>query len=975
MKSNMKGKQACLAGLLAWLAIGAAPAADLDPDLALVIQQASPGDRIELIVTLRDRIDLTSISGTTRGQKRSSLVRALKKQARSSQAPLRSLLRANNASLGKELWIINSLVVTVPVQLIDRLSRMDIIESIRLNATLSGPQISPQAVNPTALATPGWNGAAINADTLWTAGFSGAGVTVAIMDTGVDVNHPDIMGAWRGGNNSWLDPHEQYSTPVDPNGHGTQVTGLIVGADAGGTTIGIAPGAQWIGVKVFDDANRTTLGDIHTGYQWLLDPDGNPNTDDAPDIINNSWTLQNIDQCDTEFSEDFDILRAADIALVFSAGNYGPGSATSVSPANDGQTLEVGAVDEMFNVAAFSSRGPSSCGGGNYPRLVAPGVNVLTSDLTFGGIFPWSYISVSGTSFSAPHVSGALALLMEVSPGSTTTALENVLIDSATDLGGVGPDNDSGWGLLNVGAAYTLIAGPTGSNPPVTIADTITTDEDVSATVNVLANDLADTSTDPANALDPTSLTILGLPSHGSVQLDTAGNISYQPAANFYGIDQLSYVVSDSAGTASAETFVNVSINPVNDAPVATADSYETIVDTMLSIVAPGVLANDTDIDGDVLTAVSLDTTATKGTVILNPDGSFAYTPVPGAVAGTADSFIYQISDGSLGSSALVTINLLSAPVSPPMAANDTPITDEDVPVLISVLGNDRADPSTALNPASVVIIGTATNGAVVSNGDGSVSYTPNANFNGLDSFRYTVSDLLGNISAPATVSVTVRPVNDRPLAGTDNYATTLGVALTVPAPGVLANDSDIDGDPLTATGLDTTLTAGQVALNPDGSFTYTPPANAVAGISDSFRYSASDGALSSASTVTITLNAPTPPPSGNTPPSAEGDELSYSRSTWGNGVMIVPYSLLLANDADEDDPSFPAGATVTVVGADAAGTAVTRLSGTVTDNGDGTLSYLPPTSGNGEDEFQYQAIDKNGGISSPAVVKLKVSN
>jgi serine protease AprX len=202
---------------------------------------------------------------------------------------------------------------------------------------------------------------------------------------------------------------------------------------------------------------------IHLGYQWLLDPDGNPNTNDTPDVINNSWGFRNnVNECISEFQADIQALKAAEIAVVFSAGNEGPYTATSISPANYPESFAVGAVDDTLAIANFSSRGPSACDGSIYPEVVAPGVNIKTSDLSFGGVFPYSDAYVSGTSFAAPHLAGAMALLLNAYPQTTVSALEMTLTDSALDMGLNGPDDDYGNGLVDVFEAYLLL----GQNSP-----------------------------------------------------------------------------------------------------------------------------------------------------------------------------------------------------------------------------------------------------------------------------------------------------------------------------------------------------------------------------------------------------------------------------------------------------------------------------------------------------------------------------
>jgi subtilisin family serine protease len=289
-------------------------------------------------------------------------------------------------------------------------------------------------------------------------------VVVATLDTGVDVLHPDLGSKWRGGSNSWFDPYRNTAVPydvADPRtglGHGTAVMGILVGGSAGGTAIGVTPDARWIAAKIFNDAGVAENLRIHQGFQWLLDPDGNPGTDDAPDVVNNSWGFEDRPgECISEFRPDVQALRSAGIAMAFAAGNTGSLANTSVSPANYPESFAVGAVDQALAVPLFSARGPSACDGTVYPEVVAPGVHVRTADLTSGGVIPASYALVAGTSFSAPHVTGALALLFSALPGQSATALEAALRQTATDLGPAGPDNSSGSGLINALAAYNYL--------------------------------------------------------------------------------------------------------------------------------------------------------------------------------------------------------------------------------------------------------------------------------------------------------------------------------------------------------------------------------------------------------------------------------------------------------------------------------------------------------------------------------------
>jgi VCBS repeat-containing protein len=287
-----------------------------------------------------------------------------------------------------------------------------------------------------------------------------------------------------------------------------------------------------------------------------------------------------------------------------------------------------------------------------------------------------------------------------------------------------------------------------------------------------------------------------------------------------------------------------------NRAPTAAADAYTTAEDTTLTVNAPGVLGNDSDPDGDSLHPV-LGSGPGHGSLALNADGSFSYTPV-GNYSGS-DSFTYQASDGDL-TSGLATVTLtVSAVNDGPTAADDAYTTAEDTALTVAapgVLANDTDSDGDSL---SAVAGSGPSHGTLSRNANGSFTYTPAADYTGSDSFTYRASD--GKLeSSPATVTITVSPVNDAPTAAEDAYSTGEDTALTVATPGVLANDGDRDGDQLSAV-LVSGPGHGTLTLNPDGSFTYTPVANFNG--SDSFTYRASDGSLSSdPATVILTVTA-----------------------------------------------------------------------------------------------------------------------
>jgi VCBS repeat-containing protein len=330
---------------------------------------------------------------------------------------------------------------------------------------------------------------------------------------------------------------------------------------------------------------------------------------------------------------------------------------------------------------------------------------------------------------------------------------------------------------------------------------------------------------------------------------------------------------------------------PVNHAPVAVADSYATNANTTLTVAAPGVLGNDTDVDGNALTA-SLMTGVSHGTLTLNSNGSFTYVPAANYVGG--DSFTYHSYDGALYSNTVTVTLTVTASNRAPVAVNNSYSTNEDTVLVVAapgVLGNDTDADGDALTAALVTSVG---HGTLTLNSNGSFTYTPAANYNGGDSFTYRANDGKVN-SNTATVTLTVTAVNDAPVAVNDSYGVGQGQVLTVTAPGVMGNDTDVEGSALTATRL-TGVAHGTLTFNSNGSFTYTP-VSSYAG-TDSFTYQVSDGsATSNIATVTITispatgttfgLNTTTIPPGHSWNDGSDVMEAQRFQNTAGTGTLI----------------------------------------------------------------------------------------
>jgi subtilisin family serine protease len=441
-------------------AAGAAPALrKIDPDVQQALAALSPSETLKVIVRLRSQEDVSAISGSTREQRLERLVRALQARADGTQGPLRSLIAAEHAQRRVRevtyLWIFNGIALDATPAVIRAVAAHPLVERITADATLIAPAsgaTSPWEPNLGVAAEP----------PLWAQGLRGNGVVVASLDTGVDYLHPDLSAQWRGGTNSWYDPSGQHpGAPFDASGHGTATMGVMIGRSMGGTSIGIAPDARWIAAKIFDDGGATTLSRIHQAYQWVLDPDRNPATADAPQVVNNAWAFER-PGCDTEFQGDISALRAANILPVFSAGNAGPNGLTSRSPANNPGAFAVGAIDNGALIAPGSSRGPSACADDapTYPELVAPGVSIFSSDLFD------TYARFSGTSIAAAHVSGTLALLLSVRPNATALDQETALREGAVDLGAPAADDVYGAGRLDAANAHARITSNVAPPPP-----------------------------------------------------------------------------------------------------------------------------------------------------------------------------------------------------------------------------------------------------------------------------------------------------------------------------------------------------------------------------------------------------------------------------------------------------------------------------------------------------------------------------
>jgi uncharacterized repeat protein (TIGR01451 family) len=439
----------------------------------------------------------------------------------------------------------------------------------------------------------------------------------------------------------------------------------------------------------------------------------------------------------------------------------------------------------------------------------------------------------------------------------------------------------------------------------------------------------------------------------GDLPIGAAGTITYRATVKpgvAHGTSFSNYaqiLSSENDGNPADNASVVTTLVTFNRAPLASDDVYSVREDGVLEVPAPGVLANDTDADGNLLTvALPRPVSApSHGVLIFNANGSFIYTP--NADFNGVDTFTYYVTDGA-ATSAVAVVTITVRPVNDtPVAADDNYSTDEETPLTILAPGLLTNDTDADGDVLTAGLLAGPGHGTALLHANGSFTYTPHTNFHGTDSFTYRTSDGAAE-SGVATVTIIVRPVNDAPVANNDSYITEEDTALSVAVPGILSNDSDVDGSLLSAT-LVAGPGRGTVVLQPNGSFIYLPNTNFHG--TDSFTYSAADGAAESApATVTIIVR-----PVNDTPVAADDN---YSTDEETPLTFLAPG--LLTNDTDADGDVLTAG----LLAGPRHGTALLHANGSFT--------YTPHTNFHGTDSFTYSAAD-GAAESSPATVTVIV--
>ena len=509
---------------------------------------------------------------------------------------------------------------------------------------------------------------------------------------------------------------------------------------------------------------------------------------------------------------------------------------------------------------------------------------------------------------------------------------------------------DDGRGASNSTAPATLSIIVT---PVVDVADdTATTRPSMPVTIPVLANDSFE-GTPVVTGTTP--------PSNGTLTINADNTITYTPNPGFFGADSYTYMVTSGGVTETATVTVTVVSTP----PLARDDVRTTPEDTPVRgnvLIGTGGDMADSDADNDPLTVTGFivggvsyipgqtATIAGVGSLTLNADGSYTFTPVPDW-NGSVPVVSYVVSDGTgaSNSTAIATLTIVVTPVAD--VADDTATTRPSMPVTIPVLANDSFE-------GTPVVTGTTppSNGTLTINADNTITYTPNPGFFGADSYTYMVTS--GGVTETATVTVTV--VSTPPLARDDVRTTPEDTPVRgnvlIGTGGDMA-DSDADNDPLTVTGFivggvsyipgqtATIAGVGSLTLNADGSYTFTPVPDWNGSV-PVVSYVVSDGTGASNSTAIATLTIVVTP---------GADVADDTASTLANRPVTTP---VLGNDSFGNP--------------DATITATTPpANGSIAINPDGSITYVPNPGFSGEDSYSYTV--KSGGRTETATVRITV--
>jgi subtilisin family serine protease len=418
-------------------------AAQFDPLLQPYLNRSQDNRIIRVILTFKsqNQIGRNVVAPIRSPQVRAQVQNMLMQNSRASQAAFIQTLsqwsRSGMTNQHYSLWIINGMILDIPVKDLSRLASQPSVDYVHANTTMTlvtpqgGRMLMPSQMREEPQLTYGLQKIMIPQLRAAKPDLTGKAIRVGVVDTGIDGTHPDLAGKVV----AFGDFVNKKTTPYDDQGHGTHVSGTIGGSAASGTGIGVAPDVRFIGAKFLDKNGSGSFANAILAMQWVVDPDGKPETDDGAMIVNNSWgggsPSAGTDPASNALCQAVDAWVKLGVAPVFAAGNSGPSAKTIGLPGGCPSALTIGATDANDQIASFSSRGPAVWKTGSFvkPDITAPGVKIKSS-------MPGNkYAELSGTSMATPHVVGVVSLIYQLQPKISAEQLLTVLKTSATKIG------------------------------------------------------------------------------------------------------------------------------------------------------------------------------------------------------------------------------------------------------------------------------------------------------------------------------------------------------------------------------------------------------------------------------------------------------------------------------------------------------------------------------------------------------------
>lgn len=440
---------------------GQSIAAEIEPALAEKLDTVYRTDEvIKVVLIMKDK--LPGLNMRSPGS-RDTVIRYLQRQSESSQRNVLDFINISTSHRGEKsnvrvrsFWLANFVVVEGPLSLVRNLTANEDIEKIVLEKSFQ--VIEPVPSGKKSIELP-YGHPLMGVDEVWKQfALDGTGVKVGIIDTGINMSlgyAQEHLVAGKGFSNG-----QMTNNFADGQGHGTHVAGTICGGLVDDTLyklmwgawpvvvgpwrgkIGVAPGIELYVGKVLGDNGSGTFEDIIAGIEWMIDPDGNPETDDGVDIINASLGAS---ESVPELREPLVNAQATGVFLCFAAGNSGQ---ICGSPADFPEIFAIGAVDSADRKASFSSIGPVQFDGQEHikPNVMAPGVEVIS-------YYKDRLMGLNGTSMACPNAVGVMSLLLQADPTMNVDEMKSLLVETAVDGGAAGPDNQYGYGRIDALAA------------------------------------------------------------------------------------------------------------------------------------------------------------------------------------------------------------------------------------------------------------------------------------------------------------------------------------------------------------------------------------------------------------------------------------------------------------------------------------------------------------------------------------------